>query len=112
MIAYECEPDQDAALVLLERALVVHPNNLNLLLAVGSRRMKAGRLEAAEQAYRAAVRLVPAQAGPWTGLAMAQALMNDRTAAAESCRTALRLEPDFAAARTFCEANELLRDAP
>jgi tetratricopeptide (TPR) repeat protein len=112
MIVFDCGPDAETSLPALEQALAAHPNHLNLLLAVGARRMQVNRLEDAERAYRAATDIVPDLARPWTGLAMVQARRGDRLAAGESCSRALGLDPDFTVARDFCEANELVRPAP
>jgi O-antigen ligase len=102
MLVFQCEKDAERSLVALERALAIHPHQLNLLLAAGARRLKAGRTDAATDAFAHAAEIAPRLGRAWLGLAMAHDAAGDREAAAGACDQALLHDPDFAPARAYC----------
>lgn len=101
MVVYDSEQAPQASLAVLEPALELHPNHLNLLLATGARRLKAGRPGEAEQAFRRALSIKEDFGRPWLGLAMALDGQNRRADAAEACRRAVSFR-DLPEAETYC----------
>jgi Tfp pilus assembly protein PilF len=69
-------------------------NNLGTLL------MTAGRVEEAAEAFEAAIKANPAYPEAWRHSAIAAARLGQRDAAVHRLQEALRLRPDFAAARS------------
>lgn len=108
MVVFECDTSPEASLRALEGALEIHPNQPNLLLAVGARRLKSGDAPGSRAVFRRAVEINPTHDRAWLGLAMAQLASGDRKAAAGSCRTAIRLAPPAGPTRDFCRGNGLL----
>jgi O-antigen ligase len=104
MVVFECEPDPRKSLLALEPALAMHPHQLNLLLATGARRLKAGASREAVQAYRHATEIAPRHAPAWVGLALASRAAGDPAGAAAACSAALRIDDDLPAARAACHA--------
>lgn len=109
MVHFECDKEPERSLAVLEPALEMHPNQLNLLLAVGARRIKAGRPADAEAAFLRAVEIAPSLGRGWLGLAMARDARQDHVAAQQACREAVRVDPRLEPARLFCEGNGYLR---
>jgi O-antigen ligase len=109
MAVFECQPDPEASLVALEDALAMYPHQLNLLLAVGARRLKAGAPSEAESAFDHAVEIAPSLGRAWLGLAMARTDLGDRDGAVQACAIALRIDPAFRPAVEFCAGNGLAR---
>jgi O-antigen ligase len=102
MVHFACDREAQRSLVPLERALAMQPHQLNLLLAVGARRLKAGDPAAAEEAFRHALRVAPDLARAWLGVAMSREAAFDRAGSEQACRRALALEPGLEPARAFC----------
>lgn len=104
MLRVSCDPAGPSALAALEQALALQPHQLNLLLATGSRRLKAGRVEASAEAFEHAVTLHPGLGNAWLGLAMARHAQSDLPGAARACTRALELSPGLPGAHEFCRA--------
>jgi len=110
MIHFRCETDPTRSLAVLEPALAMHRNQLNLLLAVGARRLKAQRPSEAASAFRHCVEVAPTLARGWLGLAMSQLALGDRRSAGDACTRALQLDGESAPIRAFCIGNGLAPD--
>ena len=109
MVHFECDPDPGRTLGVLEPALAMNPHRLELLLAVGARRLKVGRAREASTAFAHAVEIAPRLSRTWLGLAMAQGALGDDAGARASCGTALEIAPRLEPARAFCEGNGYVR---
>jgi len=105
MIRFECDRDPGRSLESLEPALALQPNNLNLLLATGSRRLKSGDPGGGAEAFQRTVRISPQLGRGWLGLAMSRDAADEREQAETACRNAVRLSPQLREARLFCEGN-------
>lgn len=99
MVVLRCSAD---SLPQLERALRLNPAQPNLLLAVGAKRLEAGRIDAAAVAFGEAVEILPSLGRAWVGLASARALGGDTDGAALACLAAIDAEPGDAEIREFC----------
>ncbi|MCP3979147.1 MAG: hypothetical protein GY716_07420 [bacterium] len=102
MAVFHCDADPATSLPALEAALLTHPNQINLLLATGARRLKAGDAGGAEEAFERAARILPRSPRGWLGVAMSHAASGKADAARRSCAAALRADPSFAPAIQFC----------
>ena len=107
MIVYACEPDGTRSLDALEPALAAHPNQLNLLLGTGARRLKAGRFADAEALYAHALAIDPRLGRAHLGLAMARDGRGDRAGARAACAAAIPFGAVVPEIRAFCEGNGL-----
>jgi len=105
MVIYACEPDGPRSLAALEPALARHPNQLNLLLGTGARRLKAGRYAEAEALYAHALSIDPGLGRAWLGLAMARDGAGNASGAREACASGRRFLSEVPEIRTFCEGN-------
>jgi Flp pilus assembly protein TadD len=111
MVHFDCQSDPEASLVVLERALAMHPNHINLLLTTGARRLKANRPSDAESAFLHCLEISPKLGRGWLGLAMTRAARGDHATAAGDCRQAISFAPDFLPAREFCVGNGYISHA-
>lgn len=102
MVHFACNREPQSSLAVLERALEMQPHQLNLLLAVGARRLKAGNTAAAEAAFSHALEVAPDLARAWLGMAMSRLAAGDHEGSQQACDRALALAPDLAPARAFC----------
>jgi O-antigen ligase len=107
MVVYACEPDGPRSLAALEPALAVHPNQLNLLLGTGARRLKAGRFADAEALYAHALAIDPRLGRAYLGLAMARHGRGDGAGARAACAAGMPFSAEVPELRTFCEGNGL-----
>ncbi|MDQ7086563.1 MAG: O-antigen ligase family protein [Acidobacteriota bacterium] len=101
VVIWTCEKNPEASLAFLEPALAAFPHRLELLLDTGARRIKAGRLDQAEAAYRHALALKPDLGRAWLGLAMTLDRQGRPEPARDACRRALAVGAG-PAARAFC----------
>ncbi|RMG42702.1 MAG: hypothetical protein D6718_13505 [Acidobacteria bacterium] len=101
-IAFDCERDPARSLALLERALAANPDQPNLLLATGARRLKAGRPEGARELFLRATAILPGSPRSWLGLAMAESRLGRTSEARRACERALSLPEALPAAEAFC----------
>ncbi len=88
MLVFECDRDPERSLRVLEPALAADPHNLNVLLAVGARRLKAGRLDEARTAFEHAAEIHPDLARAWLGIAMVEERSGRLPAARDACERA------------------------
>ncbi|MBP7147312.1 MAG: O-antigen ligase family protein [Acidobacteria bacterium] len=102
MLGFACEKDPARSLELLEPALAKNPHQLNLLLATGARRLKAGRLQDADAAFRHALEIDRTLGRAWLGLAMTAGARGDAGAQAEACRQALAAPEVLPETRVYC----------
>jgi O-antigen ligase len=105
MVRFECDRDAARSLHALEPALAIQPNQLNLLLATGARRLKNGDASRGAEAFRRSVRISPELGRGWLGLAMCLDAIGERDEAAMACRRALDLLPGMRQAEIFCGGN-------
>ena len=105
MVVYACEPDGPRSLAALEPALAAHPNQLNLLLGTGARRLKAGRFADAEALYAHALAIDPRLGRAHLGLAMARDGRGDGAGARAACTVAMPFSAEVPEIRTFCVGN-------
>jgi O-antigen ligase len=105
MVVYACEPDGPRSLAALEPALAIHPNQLNLLLGTGARRLKAARFADAEALYGHALAIDPQLGRAHLGLAMARDGRGDGAGARAACAAAMPFAAEVPEIRTFCEGN-------
>ncbi|MCU0253149.1 MAG: O-antigen ligase family protein [Acidobacteria bacterium] len=105
MVVYGCEPDGGRSLAALEPALALHPNQVNLLLGTGARRLKVRRFADAEALYAHALAIDPRLARAHLGLAMARDGRGDGAGARAACAGALPFAAEVPEIRTFCQGN-------
>jgi tetratricopeptide (TPR) repeat protein len=97
---------------LFERALAVTEGNYYAHNALGGVEVEAGRLAAAEEHYREAIRLAPGWAPPRLGLAYARLRRGDRVGALRLYREGLALDPAHAGGRAQLAALLLAEGLP
>lgn len=108
MIVFESDKDVQRTLPTLEAALAADPHNLNLLLATGARRLKAGRASDALAAFEHALAIDASIGRAWLGKAMSELERGERDEASRACLRALLADPPPEAAELFCFGNRLV----
>jgi O-antigen ligase len=102
MIVFECDRRPAPSLDALEPALARDPHNLNLLLATGARRLKAGRAGGAEAAFRHALEIEPGLGRAWLGVAMSAQARGRPGEVEAACRRARETAPALREVQLFC----------
>lgn len=92
--AYGSSNDVEAAVVALERARALRPDDVPMLVALAELQFVRETPERAEPLYRRALELAPATAAAQNGLGRVASHRRDWAAAAEHFEQALRLAPD------------------
>lgn len=111
LVAHEAQAADrtEEALSYLQRALVLAPNDVNVLNATGFCLAALGRDEDAMQAYRAAVAAEPRFGPPHAGKAMVHERLGEIDQAVEHYETAVKLghrDPDAIARRAWLAADQ------
>lgn len=101
-LVFHCDDQPGTTNPVLERALAANPNQLNLLLLLAARRVKAEDGAGAAAAAHKAVAIAPRLGRAWLLQAMAQDLEGRREEARVSCEKAVQFYGDGSEARIYC----------